>query len=237
MRHDRGVHVVFVHGTGRSGPLAWPGQVAAVELRGRRLHFPDLAALADDDAAATVLAPLADGGGHLVAHSAGAVAALLAAGRASGQGSVRSLVLLEPAAFSLARGGPEVEEHVARLSAVFADAREPRVLDGVFAVRFLTGLGVPGAAIADPGDPALRALGRRVRRRRPPWEAPLDGTVVRQVPTLVVTGGWNALYDEVADALVALGATRRVLTGLGHRPQDHPDANALLLEHWAAAER
>ena len=30
---------------------------------------------------------------------------------------------------------------------------------------------------------------------------------------------------------------RRVLPGFGHRPQDHPDANAVLQEHWADAER
>jgi hypothetical protein len=63
----------------------------------------------------------------------------------------------------------------------------------------------------------------------------LDRTVVARVPTLVLTGGWNALYDEVADALEAAGAHRAVLGGHAHRPQDHPDADALLLQHWAAA--
>lgn len=227
------MHVVFVHGTGRSGALAWPGQAAAVDLRAWQCHFPDLSATVHPDDLVTVLTAL-DGAAHLVAHSDGAVAALRAAERSPG--AVRSLALLEPAAFTAARGRPRVEAHLARLAGVSSAAADPRVRDGELAVRFLTVLGAPGAALADPGDPSLRLLGRRLRRRTPPWDVAVDPVVVGRVPTLVVTGGWSALYEEVADALVAHGATRLVLGGYGHRPQDHPDANALLLEHWTTAE-
>lgn len=234
MRHHRWVRVVFVPGSGRSGASAWPAQATAVDLRRWPCTFLDLTGLFDpDEQRGAVLGALGEPG-HVVAHSVGAVPALRAAERAPGV--VRSLVLLEPAAFSMARGGPEVEAHVAAMSAVFAEAANPRVRDGELAVRFLTALGAPGAAIADPGDPSLRSMGRRLRRGTPPWEVPLDLATPARVPTLVVTGGWSALYEEVAGALADAGARRRVLAGHGHRVQDHPDVNAVLAEHWRAAE-
>lgn len=234
MRHDRGVHVVFVPGSGRSGAAAWPVQAAAVELRRWPCTFLDLTGRVEpDEQRDAVLGALGEGG-HVVAHAAGAVPALRAVERAPGV--VRSLVLLEPAAFSATRGGPRVEAHVAAMSAVFAEAANPRVRDGQFAVRFLTALGAPGAAIADPGDPSLRSLGRRLRRSTPPWEVPLDRATPARVPTLVVTGGWSPLYEEVAESLAAAGAHRAVLAGYGHRVQDHPDADAVMAEHWRGAE-
>jgi hypothetical protein len=48
------------------------------------------------------------------------------------------------------------------------------------------------------------------------------------VPTLVATGGWSELYEEIARALVTLGARHAVMSGRGHRVQDHPDASRLL---------
>jgi pimeloyl-ACP methyl ester carboxylesterase len=228
------MHVVFVAGSGRSGAAAWPGQAAAVDLGRWSCTFVDLTGLVGpDEQRDAVLGALGDGG-HLVAHSVGAVPALLAAGRSPG--AVGSLALLEPAAFSATRGGPRVEAHVAAMSAVFAQAADPRMRDGQFAVRFLTALGAPGAAIADPGDPSLRSLGRRLRRSTPPWEVPLDRAVASRVPTLVVTGGWSPLYEEVGESLAAAGARHTVLAGYGHRVQDHPEANAVLAEHWRAAE-
>lgn len=240
MGHHRGVHAVFVPGSGRSGAPAWPVQAAAVDLRRWHCRFVDLTGLVtpDEQRDAVVAALVGEGhgaGGHLVAHAAGAVAALRAA--AHGPGTVRSLALLEPAVFSAARGGPHVEAYVAAMSAVFAAAKDPRVRDGELAVRYLSALGAPGAAIADPGDPSLRSLGRRVRRSTPPWEVPVDVGVLARVPTLVVTGGWSPLYEEVAAAMAGAGASTRVLPGYGHRVQDHPGLNAALQEHWSAAER
>ncbi len=217
---------VFVPGSGPAGAQAWPVQAADPELD----RFGCVFATGGPGAFEELVALLADEGGHVVAHSAGAVPALRAA--AARPGLVRSLVLCEPAAFAAARGGPLVEEHVAEMSAVFALADDPSVDDVAFAAAFLERL---GGTPPDPADPETAAFGRRVRAAPPPWSEPLDGAVVGRVPTLVLTGGWNDLYDEVADALCAAGARRAVLTGHGHRPQDHPDADALILEHWGAA--
>ncbi len=218
---------VFLPGPGSSGPQAWPVQTADPALAGASCVFMDGGAGALDELTETLEAA---GGGHLVAHSAGAVPALQLAGQRPEL--VRTLVLLEPACFAAARGGPQVEAHIAHMGEAFAAAHDPAVDDVAFAVAFLDRL---GATPPDPTDPATAAFGHRVRSVPPPWELALDRTVVARVPTLVLTGGWNALYDEVADALEAAGAHRAVLTGHAHRPQDHPDADALLLQHWAAA--
>lgn len=234
MRHDRWVHVVFVPGSPRSGASAWPVQAVAVELRPWSCTFLDLTGLPGPDEQRDAVLGALGAAGHVVAHSAGAVPALRAAERAPDV--VRSLVLLEPDAFSAARGGPEVEAYVTAMSAVLADVANPRVRDGELAVRYLTALGAPGAAIADAGDPSLRSLGRRLRRSTPPWDVPLDRATPARVPTLVVTGGWSPLYEEVAASLAAAGARRQLLAGYGHRVQDHPDASAVLAGHWRAAE-
>lgn len=217
---------VFVPGSASAGAEAWPVQVADPALECIGCVF----AAGGPGAFEELVGLLSGGGGHVVAHSAGAVPALRVA--AQRPELVRSLVLSEPAAFAAARGGPLVEQHVAEMSTVFALADDPAVDDVAFATVFLERL---GGTPPDPDDPETAELGRRVRTAPPPWAEPLDPAAVGRVPTLVLTGGWNALYDEVADALCTAGARRAVLTGHGHRPHDHPDADALLLEHWAAA--
>lgn len=48
-----------------------------------------------------------------------------------------------------------------------------------------------------------------------------------------MTGGWSPLYEETAEALVALGASHVTLGGAGHRVQDHPRASDVLRQHRA----
>lgn len=77
----------------------------------------------------------------------------------------------------------------------------------------------------EPVDPATVAELRSAERLRL-LPAPLG------IPTLVVTGGWNEEYEEIASALAQLGATHRRLTGFGHRVQDHREADSLIRD-WA----
>ena len=105
-----------------------------------------------------------DGGGHVVAHSYGANAALLAA--QTEPGLVRSLVLFEPACLDLARGGPAVEEHIAAMSPVFDVADDPSVSAREFSARFAA---ATGAAPPDLSDAELEAAVARLRGLRPPW--------------------------------------------------------------------
>ncbi len=217
--------VTFVPGSGRDGAAAWPEQSS--DRLGEEVRPVFLNSGVQGVPATAVIEALGADGGHVVAHSSGAVAATLAA--AASPGLVRSLVLFEPACFALARGGEEVERHVSQMIPVFEDASEAAVSDGEFAARFLTAL---GAEPPFPPEPALSAMGQRVRAVPPPWDYASDTSFVSAVRTLVITGGWNALYDEVAAALVEAGARHVVLAGYEHRPQDHEQASRILLEHW-----
>jgi pimeloyl-ACP methyl ester carboxylesterase len=220
------MNVVFVPGAGRDGIAAWPEQSA--ESLGVQARPVFLSSGEEGVTASDVLEALGEEGGHLVAHSAGAVPATVAT--ASRPELVRSLVLFEPACFGLARGGEEVERHVREMSPVFADASAADVSDSDFATRFLTAL---GAKPPLPPAPALSAMGRRLRAVPPPWTQPSDVSFIAAVPTLVVTGGWNALYEEVATSLAHAGARHELLTGNEHRPQDHELACQLLRAHWS----
>ena len=135
--HNEAMDVVYIPGSGLDGADAWPVQagMAVEHLRPVFLNHEQL--LHPTEA---VLRALGDGG-HLVAHSSGAVAATLVA--ASRPDLVRSLVLFEPACLYLARGGTEVEHHVAAMTPVFEAAIDPSVGDGEFGTRFLAALGAP----------------------------------------------------------------------------------------------
>jgi pimeloyl-ACP methyl ester carboxylesterase len=225
------MNVVFVPGSGLDGAEAWPVEVGMVSEK-RQLLFLSHSPLdhgSPVDPTEAVFQALGAGGGHVVAHSLGAVAATRVA--ASRPDLVRSLVLFEPACLSLARGGPEVEAHIKAMRPVFETATDPTVDDGEFGSRFLDALDAPRPF---PPPEVLIEMGRTLRAVPPPWDYGDDSVFLGRVPTLVVTGGWNALYDEVAEALVAAGASRTVLTGHGHRPQDHELAPHVLESHWAA---
>ena len=218
--------VVFVHGAGAAGAAAWPLQ-AADAVPG--WHFLARDPAGDDAArdASRVIGLLeAAGGGHVVAHSYGANAALLAA-RAE-PGLVRSLVLLEPACFDLAREMPAIEAHVAAMAPAFAAAADPSVSGRDWFALFAAGMGFPAPATWSDGQEEDAA---RLRRLPPPWDVGLPREAL-PVGCLVVTGAARALYEETAAALVALGAVHRTVPGAGHRLQDDPRTPALLRDLW-----
>lgn len=219
---------MFVHGAGSSGADAWPRQAAEAEAGWRFLPRDGVADDARRDAGRVLDWLRATGGGHVVAHSFGANAALLAAQLEPSL--VRSLALLEPACFDLARGMPAVEEHISAMTPVLAVADDPTVSAREFSRRFAAAMGV---AAPDLPDEELEARVGRLRALSPPWGVGLRSDQVLRARTLVVTGGSDPLYEETATALVALGAQHQTLDGAGHRVQDAPQATALLLAHWA----
>ncbi len=218
------VPVVFVHGAGGAGAQAWPLQAAAPDAG---WHF--LARHVEGDDAARdsrrVVDLLAPSGGHVVAHSYGANAALLAA--QARPDLVRSLALLEPACFDLARGMPAVEEHIAAMGAVFASASDPGLSDPDWFARFAVGMGFPPPT---SWDDALSANAARLRRLPPPWGVGLEPALPAR--TLVLTAPSGPLYAETAESLAGLGAAHLTVDGAGHRVQDDPRTTALLREHW-----
>jgi pimeloyl-ACP methyl ester carboxylesterase len=217
--------VVFVHGAGAAGPDAWPLQASDPDPGWQflpRAPSGDDAAV-DADRIRDLLRPA---GGHVVAHSYGANAALLAA-RAE-PGLVRSLALLEPACFDLARGMPAVEEHVSAMAPAFAAAADPAVSGRDFFVLFAAGMGFPPPSSWSDRQEAEAA---RLRLLAPPWDVGLQPGPL-DVLSVVVTGGARELYEETAAALVGLGATHRTLDGAPHRVQDDPRAVGLLRDVW-----
>ena len=163
---------------------------------------------------------------HLVGHSYGGLTAIhFAALRPT---SLLSLMLIEPAAMSVARGVPEVEHHIEAVGNVFARANEMAVEE--FGAAFAVALGSapdPNRQLSDTGRLQLELL----RRQRLPWTAalPLDEIRNATYPKLILTSGSDPMYEAIADRLApALGARREVLAGGGHRVHDAPAFNELL---------
>lgn len=243
--------IVFVHGQDSYGSAAWPAQHRLAGrydcLFLRRTGFDALLPPVPTDFAADmdiVIEALGDGG-HLVAHGQGAIAAMMAAVERADL--IRSLTLVEPAVTSLTAQLPATQGFREHLEALFVRGEE--LSDADFAREYyrLTavtgGIAVTGAVSARGGAArggptpssatVLEAADRlvsRLRLQKPSWEAPLH--IVPGVPTLVLTGGWEPLYEEIADYLAATGA-KHVLSPGGHRPQDTPDGAGLIADFIA----
>ncbi|MDQ0820555.1 pimeloyl-ACP methyl ester carboxylesterase [Arthrobacter sp. V4I6] len=229
--------VVFVHGAGSFGAAAWPkqhGMALGYDALFLRRHGFDAVAdpLESDFAAdaAIVLGALADegrgeAGGHVVAHSQGAIAAMMAA--VERPELVQSLTLVEPACLSLTAELPATAAHRALMQPLF-DVRQHLGDDDFQAEYIRRAFAVSGPADS-PGAPTSPMLeqreARRLRLQAPPWEAPLQ--IVPGVPTLVLTGGWEPLYEEIAGYLRETGALHRIAAG-GHRPQDSREGDRSL---------
>ena len=65
-------------------------------------------------------------------------------------------------------------------------------------------------------------------------EAPLH--IVPGVPTLVLTGGWEPLFEEIAGYLRETGAVHRTAAG-GHRPHDSPEGDRAIREFIGGVSR
>ena len=174
-----------------------------------------------------LLLALAPEGGHIVASSYGANAAVIAAQQQPEV--VHSLALFEPACFDLVRETPAVEEHIAAMSPAYAVANDARVSARDFSRLFSEGMGTEPPIL--PAGELLEAVGR-LRSMSPPWGTGIVAALGLPVPTLVVTGGCSDLYDQTARALVALGATHVELPGAGHSAHKDTRSTELLRGFW-----
>lgn len=238
MQTARGVHVtvwgegdpaVFVHGSFGWGEETWREQRPLAEHN--RLLLIDRRGFGrspangrvDFDRDADDVAELLGEGAHLVGHSYGGVVSLLAAARRPE--AVRSLVLIEPPAFGLARGVEPVERliHNIQAAAVFDDPVAYRA-------AFLRGFGFPGGRAQLEGDALVAASASM--RERPPWEAeiPLDDLARLGLRVLLVQGDWcpapdsaralaGAAFRAVCDVLDERLQTTRAKLPAAHNPQ------------------
>lgn len=232
--------VVFVHGSGSFGSAAWPKQhgmaLAYDALFLRRYGFDAEAEPLESDFDADtgiVLGALSDegrgaAGGHVVAHSQGAVSAMMAA--VERPDLVYSLTLVEPACLSLTAELPATAAHRSLMEPLF-DVRH-QLGDEDFQREFVRR--AFSAETPGPTTPEARTAARRLRLQAPPWEAPLH--IVPGVPTLVLTGGWEPLYEEIAGYLRETGALHRTAAG-GHRPHDSVEGDGIIRSFLADVSR
>ena len=220
---------VFAHGSGRAGVNAWPQQ-AELTTDAAFLTFPgygqDLPVATNIDAWVHCILDACTEPSHVVASSYGGIAAILAA--AARPDLIRRLILFEPAAYSLARGRTNVEARIDRMSPIMDSA--PHLSASDYFVKFIGAL--TDAEPPPPQTDAEMTAAERLRLLAPPWNQSLPTQVFRDVPTLVVTGGWNQEYEEIAEAIALLGGEHRQLHGHEHRVADHEKANELIME-WS----
>lgn len=155
------------------------------------------------------------GGAHIVGYSYGGSVAMIAAAAAR-PALVRSLTVIEPPAFAVARGNSDVEDLIERLRLAYAPER-PLSTDE-FLVRFMKCLdrSFPDAITLSPAD----RKGIEAMRAEPaPWELaiPLADLAAAPFPKLVISGKWSPAFEAVADTLTQRLPARRVLIeGAGH---------------------
>ncbi|MCQ9163154.1 MULTISPECIES: alpha/beta fold hydrolase [unclassified Arthrobacter] len=240
--------IVFVHGIDGYGAAAWPvqhrlaGRYDALFLKRTGFDAVEPPLPTDFAADAGIVIDALDGGAHLVAHAQGAIAAVMAA--VERPDLVKSLVLVEPALLSLTAELPATTAYREHLEPLFA--RSASLTDAAFSAEFrrltasMNGPGAPAGGASGlragpaapqrgPAESAAR-IAARVHLQAPQWDAPVH--IVPGVPTLVVTGGWEPLYEEIADYLATTGARHEVTRG-GHRPQDSEEGAALIEEFIA----
>jgi pimeloyl-ACP methyl ester carboxylesterase len=230
--------LLLVHGSVVNAELTWSAQKPLAErfeiVAPNRRGFPPGPEVerVDFEDEAVWLEEFLEPGTHLVGHSYGGVIALLAAARRPEL--VRSLTVIEPPAFGVARGVPAVDEFIARIEALWTSGpRDP--------AEFLSGfLSLVGSS-TPPGDftPELLQGARTLMVERSPAEAviPFDELARAPFPKLVVSGGHSAAFEAVCDVLEdRLGAERAVLPGAGHSVQRLGEPfNELLTEFVARA--
>jgi pimeloyl-ACP methyl ester carboxylesterase len=214
--------VVLVHGSVRNGDASWSAQrplAAELELVVLdRPGFPPgpLVDRVDFEEHGAWVAERLQPGDHLCGHSYGGVVALFAAAQAEG---LASLTAVEPPAFGVAAGRPQVDAFVERLARLWSHGpREPRA----FLAAFYAAVAGREVNLPDPLPPDVEQGARILMIERGPWEArpPLDELAAAPFPKLVVSGGWSPAFDAVCDVLEErLDAQRAVLPGMGHNPQ------------------
>lgn len=238
---------VLVHGTMSWGTECFAGQrplaeMFRLELVDRRgfgaspdIERSDYATDAED------ILPLLGRGAHLVGHSYGAAAVMLAA--SARPEAVRSLTLIEPSALRTAAAHPVVAAALERIRAAFGEpGREVSPEDHLRQSTEPYGLPMP-----EPTPRMLRAV-RSAMRERPVWDAelPLGPLAGATMPKTVINGTWETAhpaYREFAGAALAscgeyladaIGARHVRVAGADHTPhRDRPDeVNAVLARLW-----
>jgi pimeloyl-ACP methyl ester carboxylesterase len=232
--------LLLVHGSVVNAELTWKVQKPLAErfeiVAPNRRGFPpgpDVDRVDFEDEAVW-LEQFLEPGTHLVGHSYGGVCSLFLAARRPEL--LRSLTVIEPPAFGVARGVPAADEFIARVEEHWTNGPcDP----GEFLRGFLALVG--SSTPAGSFTPELLQGARTLMVERPPSEAriPFDVLARTPFPKLVVSGGHSPAFEAVCDVLEErLGAERAVLPGAGHSVQRLGEPFNELLESFVdRAER
>ena len=174
---------------------------------------------------ADILALLGDGA-HLVGFSYGGLLALLAAARRPDL--IRSLTVIEPPVFGVARGHIAVDRIAVALTALY-DA-VPRLTPEEFRAGFGRMWGGEVLALPKLTPEQRRATTRMMNERNPAQVVvPTAQLAETRLPKFVISGGWAAAFEVLCDSLaLQIGGERAIVPGAGHGVR-HP----AITEHMA----
>ena len=233
-----GPRVLLVHGSVWNS-VTWRPQRALAERY--ELVLPDRPGYPpnppldniDFEHQAAELEPLLGVGAHLLGFSYGGVISLLLAARAAAR--VRSLAVIEPPAFRVARGHPAVEATVAEMTALWGSPPDD---PAEFLRRFSAAFGEHGQVPAEVPAEREQGVHALIAERRP-WQAdiPLDALRRASFPKIVFSGAHHPAFEAICDALERrLGAERAVLPGAGHAVHHAVGFNERYLEFLRGAD-
>jgi pimeloyl-ACP methyl ester carboxylesterase len=243
-----GEPAVFVHGSFGWGEETWQAQRTLADaykllLVDRRGYGGSRAkGRADFERDAKDIGGLLDSPAHLVGHSYGGVATLIAAARFPD--GVRSLTVIERPALGLLEGDALAAAFLADMETAARESNDAEE----YRARFLQTFGFPAPKETLEGRGLAAA--QTSWHERPPSEAdiPLDVLARAAFPKLVVRGGWDraplsaqeragTLFGRICDILVnALDAESAVFPGVAHNPQLIGEPfNDRLRAFWATA--
>ncbi len=220
IREWEGPEVLLVHG-GASPKTTW-GPLSGLSARWTLAYVhrrdyppspPPPAGRQDFDVDANDLMPLLDRRPHIVAHSYGALGALIAA--AQKPECLRSLTLIEPPIYHLLPDDPEVAHLEAIGNAVLTHGLDT---DAATLREFLSLAGAPDVDDGPLPEDVARGV-RRAHGGRLPGDAnlALDGLRGAGVPSLIASGDHFPAMERICDALAAeLDAERVITSGAGH---------------------
>lgn len=245
-----GPTVVLVHGVltwgsdpaygfGMQRPLGKRYRVLAMDRRGYG-KSPDIEH-SDYRVDAQDIAELLGDGAHLVGHSYGGVAAMVAA--AARPEAVRSLALIQPGCLQIAADDPNMASVLRSNREALAKLPTDVPVD-VYLKASTESVGLPPLA---PTPERLRAAATTMRER-PCWEGdlPVAQLAAAPWPKLVISGTWKdapRLHHRLAGAPLMTCAritAERIHARLIHIPGyyphvQHPDlVNSTLAEFWTA---
>lgn len=227
---DGGRRVVLVHGSAQGSEVGGDKHFAKqseLAARGWEVIVPDRpghgrtpAPGRSDDAKLDGLwvADLLGDDAHLVGHSFGGAVALAAAARRPE--AVRSLTLIEPALQKFALTDPDVRKFGLKALLTLALPMPAAVR----ARRFARLVRIPEEIRGGSSASELRKIGRGLKALRLPSgdeiAAQLSVVRAKEIPFMVVTGGWNRAFDAIGRLAAAAGGGQHVLiTSSHHFPQ------------------